>query len=162
MPNYHIVSSDIGDHLTSFIYLFLVSCWQRIGEVRHVVEVQKSWVDGESEEGGWRAIEEDGSEMGGALCAFTSLVGRVAGSIFCSNIIHILKIDSLFNCSNAVVNVPPESSMSCVGLEFMIEGKETGITNSAVIEAGRELSPKLASEGSLKGFGLDEELLVWR
>jgi hypothetical protein len=44
----------------------------------------------------------------------------------------------------------------------MIEGKETGIANSAVIEAGGKFSPKLAREGSFEGFGLDEELLVGR
>ena len=162
MPNHHIGSSDIIDHLISSFFLFLIPCWMWVGEIRHVIEVQKGWIDSESEEGGWRAIEENCSEMGGALCTFTSLVWRVSGSILSSNIIHIFKIDTLFHCSNAVVNMPPESSMSCVWLEFMIEGKKTSIANSAVIKASGEFSPKRASERSFEGFCLDEELLVWR
>lgn len=44
----------------------------------------------------------------------------------------------------------------------MVKGEQSGIADSAVIEACGKLGPIFASEWSFEGFGVDEELLVGR
>lgn len=111
----------------------LVGIW----EVLHLVEVEHGGVDGKAKEGrGW-AIEEDSTEMGGALCALTAFMRWIVGFELGSDFVDIIKGHTFLHDSDSVVNVPPEGGVTSVGLKFVAKSEEPRLTDSAVIEPRR-------------------------